>query len=167
MAMSEFPFLKFSAKIEIIGINPFVFLPEPILLALMKQAKTDKGKIRVALKIDGFPFTQTLVKYSGHWRLYLNTPMRKAAKKEVGDNANFEIKFNPEKKIHPVSIELKVALGKNKKAKDKFDSLSPSLQNEMMRYIFGLKSEKSKKKNVDRAILFLLGSGKFLGRDAS
>lgn len=66
MAMSEFPFLKFSAKIEIIGINPFVFLPEPILLALMKQAKTDKGKIRVALKIDGFPFTQTLVKYSGH-----------------------------------------------------------------------------------------------------
>lgn len=93
--------------------------------------------------------------------------MRKAAKKEVGDNANFEIKFNPEKKIHPVSIELKVALGKNKKAKDKFDSLSPSLQNEMMRYIFGLKSEKSKKENVDRAILFLLGSGKFLGRDAS
>lgn len=55
----------------------------------MKQAKTDKGKIRVALKIDGFPFTQILVKYSGHWRLYLNTPMRKAAKKEVGDNANF------------------------------------------------------------------------------
>ncbi|MBM9548004.1 DUF1905 domain-containing protein [Leptospira sp. 201903074] len=165
--MSDFPFLQFSAKIEIIGINPFVFLPKQILVSLMEQAKTDKGKIRVTLRIDGFQFTQTLVKYSGEWRLYLNTPMRRAAKKNVGDKANFEIRFNPEKKIHPISLELKEALGKNKKAKAKFETLSPSLQNEMMRYISGLKSEKSKKENVDRAILFLLGSGNFLGRGAS
>ncbi|TGM60337.1 YdeI/OmpD-associated family protein [Leptospira vanthielii] len=163
--MADFPFLKFSAKIEIIGINPFVFLPKHILSSLMEQAKTDKGKIRVTLKIDGFQFTQTLVKYSGEWRLYLNTPMRKAAKKEVGDRANFEIKFNPEKKIQPISLELKAALEKNKKAKAKFETLSPSLQNEIMRYIVGLKSEESKKENVIRAIQYLLGKTKFLGRE--
>ncbi|MCG6153652.1 YdeI/OmpD-associated family protein [Leptospira bandrabouensis] len=163
--MPDFPYLKFSAKIKIIGINPFVFLPKNILESLMNQAKTDKGKIRVTLKIDGFEFTQTLVKYSGDWRLYLNTPMRKKAKKEVGDRANFEIKFNPNQKVHPISVELKEALEKNMKAKEKFYKLSPSLQNELMRYIAGLKSEKSKKENVTRAIQYLLGNGKFLGRD--
>ncbi|MCW7468466.1 YdeI/OmpD-associated family protein [Leptospira kanakyensis] len=163
--MKNFPYLSFSAKIEIIGINPFVFLPTSILQKLMLQAGTSKGKIRVYLKIEGFEFTQTLVKYSGHWRLYLNTPMRLKAKKEVGDKANFEIKFNPEEKIHPESPELKNALILNKKAKVKFESLSPSLQNEIMRYISGLKSEKTKEENVDRAIQYLLGKGKFLGRE--
>ncbi|MBM9589920.1 YdeI/OmpD-associated family protein [Leptospira sp. 201903075] len=163
--MLDFPFLSFSAKIEIIGINPFVFLPESVLQSLMVQAGTTKGKIRVHMKIEGFAFTQTLVKYSGHWRLYLNTPMRTVAKKEVGDRAKFEIRFNPEKKEHPVSLELKKALEQNKKAKAKFKSLSPSLQNELMRYIFGLKSEQTKIENAERAIQYLLGKGKFLGRE--
>ncbi|WP_243401383.1 YdeI/OmpD-associated family protein [Leptospira harrisiae] len=131
----------------------------------MEQAKKDKGKIRIFLKMEGFEFTQTLVKYKGDWRLYLNTPMRKAAKKEVGDRAHFEIKFNPDSIEHPVSPELEEALEKNKKTKTKFQSLSPSLQNEIMRYIFKIKSEKSKKDNVDRVTLYLLGKGKFLGRE--
>lgn len=163
--MLDFPFLSFSAKIEIIGINPFVFVPDPVLQSLMLQSGTNKGKIRVHLKMDGFAFTQTLVKYNGYWRLYLNTPMRKAANKDVGDRANFEIKFNPAEKINPVSTELKRALNQNKKAKAKFESLSPSLQNELMRYISGLKLEESKKENVTRAIQYLLGKGKFLGRE--
>ncbi|TGL13548.1 YdeI/OmpD-associated family protein [Leptospira meyeri] len=163
--MTNSQFLPFTAKIEIIGINPFVFLPKSILTSLMKQAQTDKGKIRVILKMEGFEFTQTLVKYKGEWRLYLNTPMRKAAKKEVGDKAQFEIKFNPKSMEHPVSPELQSALAKNKEAKNRFQSLSPSLQNEIMRYIFKIKSEKIKKDNVERVILYLLGKGKFLGRE--
>lgn len=163
--MSDHQFLPFTAKIEIIGINPFVFLPKPILLTLMEQAQTDRGKIRVILKMEGFEFTQTLVKYQGEWRLYLNIPMRKAAKKEVGDKARFEIKFNPRSAEHPVSPELQEVLAKNKKAKKIFQSLSPSLQNEIMRYIFKVKSEKSKTDNVERVILYLLGKGKFLGRE--
>jgi hypothetical protein len=62
---------QFSAKIEIIGINPFVYIPEIILEQLIKKAGNHKWKIPVKLKIDGFSFIQMLVKYSGHWRLYL------------------------------------------------------------------------------------------------
>src|ERR1700751_5285762 len=94
----------FKAKIEIIGVNPFVFLPEKVLNKIFIQAGKSKGKIPVRIKIDGHEFIQTLIKYSGHWRLYLNTPMRKAAKKEVGDRATFEIEFDKvERKItmHP------------------------------------------------------------------
>jgi hypothetical protein len=85
---------KFTAKIEIIGINPFVFLPDQALKAVFKQAGKDKGKIPVKMKIDGHEFVQTLIRYSGHWRLYLNGPMRKAAGKDVGDKSESSIEKN-------------------------------------------------------------------------
>lgn len=34
--------IKFRAKIEIIGVNPFVFLPERALKEVFKQAGKDK-----------------------------------------------------------------------------------------------------------------------------
>jgi hypothetical protein len=96
--------INFSAKIEIIGINPFVHLPAKVLEFIITQAGKDKGKIPVGIKIEGYEFVQTLVKYSGHWRLYLNTAMRKAGKKVAGESALFEITFDPAKrtiKPHP------------------------------------------------------------------
>jgi len=156
---------KFSAKIQIIGVNPFVYLPDHILKSIFIQANKDRGKIPVKIKIDGHEFIQTLIKYSGHWRLYLNTPMRKAAKKEVGAVADFEIAFDPIERIikhHPKFTE---ALKQNKEAKKIFDSLRPSLQLEIVRYLSFLKTEASVDRNVIRAINFLLGKERFIGRD--
>ncbi len=155
----------FSAEIEQIGVNPFVYLPEEVLEVLFIQANKNKGKIPVKIKIEGHEFPQTLVKYAGHWRLYLNTPMRKAAKKEVGDRANFEIRFDPEKRViapHPKFIK---ALKENKEAKKIFDALRPSLQLEIVRYLSFLKTEESVERNVIKAINFLLGKQRFIGRD--
>jgi hypothetical protein len=42
--------IKFRAKIEIIGVNPFVFLPENVLNEVFKQASKKKGKIPYHLK---------------------------------------------------------------------------------------------------------------------
>jgi len=130
----------FKATIDIIGINPFVFLPASVLTSIQKQANKTKGPIRVKGTIDGHDFTRTLVKYSGDWRLYINGPMLKAANK-------------------------KVALDQNEKAKQVFNSLSPSRQNEIVRYIANLKSEAAIEKNVRRAVQFLLGKDRFIGRD--
>jgi hypothetical protein len=156
---------RFKAKINIIGINPYVLLPARTLNALFKQAGKDKGKIPVKIKIDGHEFIQTLIKYSGHWRLYLNTPMRKAANKEVGDSAIFEIEFDPAKRLIPMHPKLIAALTDNEPAKKIFDHLSPSLQLEMIRYISFLKTEATIDKNVKRAVNFLLGKERFIGRD--
>lgn len=155
----------FLAKIEIIGINPFVFIPEETLLHLFDQAKNDKGKIPVKMKIDGYPFKQTLVKYAGHWRLYLNAPMRTAASKELGDTAEFEIEFDPEERTIVFHPKLKAALTENIEARQIFDSLAPYLQKEIIRYINNLKTEASVDLNVKRAIRFLLGNERFIGRD--
>ena len=156
---------KFSAEIQIIGVNPFVFLPDSVLASIFNEANKDKGKIPVKIKIEGHEFIQTLVKYGGHWRLYLNTPMRKMAKKEVGDTANFEIAFDPEKRVIPMHPKLIKALKENPEAKKIFDSIRPSLQLEIVRYISHLKTEESIDRNVLRAINFLLGKERFVGRD--
>src|SRR6187431_887585 len=122
---------KFSAKIQIIGVNPFVFLPDAVSSSIFKEANKDKGKIPVKMKIEGHEFIQTLIKYSGHWRLYLNMPMRKMAKKEVGDTASFEIAFDPEERVIPMHPKLIKALKENPEAQRIFDSLRPSLQLEI------------------------------------
>ena len=157
--------LKFKAKIEIIGVNPFVFLPERVLQKVFRHAGKDKGKIPVKMKIDGHEFTQTLIKWSGSWRLYLNTPMRKAAQKDVGDVANFEIAYDPIERAVPMHPKFEKSLRENTEAKKVFDSLRPSLQLEINRYLGSLKTESSVDRNVTRAIQFLLGNGRFVARD--
>ena len=163
--MTETETHKFSATIEIIGVNPFVYVPDTILKSIFIQADKDKGKIPVRIKIDGHEFIQTLIKYSGEWRLYLNTPMRKAANKQVGATADFEIAYDPRKRTIPAHPKFTKALKQNKEAKKIFDSLRPSLQLEIVRYLSFLKTEDSIDRNVIRAINFLLGKERFIGRD--
>ena len=156
---------EFSAVIEIIGINPFVFVPDEALKAVFEQAGKSKGKIPIRMKIDGHLFEQTLIKYNGHWRLYLNTPMRKSAGKEVGQTARFEIEFDPKERTVPFHPKFKKALTENADAERIYSKLSPSLQKEILRYLSFLKTEESLDRNVRRAINFLLGKERFIGRD--
>ena len=155
---------KFKSEIKIIGINPFVFLPDKILKSIFKQSGKDKGPIPVRGTINNNPYKQTLVKYSGEWRLYINTTMLKDSPKKVGEKISIEIEFDPvprKIKAHPEFVK---ALNENKDAKKNFKKLSPSRQNEIVRYISFLKTEISVTKNVDRAIFFLKGKGSFVGR---
>jgi len=158
------PFLKFKAKIELIGINPFVFLPGKTLQKLFLQAGKDKGKIPIRMKIDGHEFQQTIIKYSGHWRLYLNGPMRNAAGKDLGDMATFEIHFDPTPRNIEAPKAFISALNKEPRAKRVYEQCSASLQLEINRYLSRLKTAKSLEKNIHRAINFLLGKERFIGR---
>ena len=156
---------SFSAEIFIIGINPYVFVPDKILQYLFKKAGKDKGHIPVLLIISKQKFIRHLVKYAGEWRLYLNMTMRKAAGKDVGDIINIKIDFDEDERITPMHEKLEAALKKNKEAKQVFDKLPPSRQKEISRYINNLKTEESLSRNIERAINFLLGNERFIGRD--
>ena len=63
---------------------------------------------------------------------------------------------------HPKLVQ---ALQENSQANEVFISLQPSLQNEIVRYIANLKTEESVERNVVKAIGFLLGKERFIGRD--
>jgi len=156
---------KFVAEINIIGINPFVFVPEKILQDIFKEAGKEKGKIPIRGSINGNPYKQTLVKYQGDWRLYVNTLMLKNSPKRIGEVVELTLEFDSGDRTIKPHQKLVAALGENQDAKDVFDKLSPSLQNEIIRYIANLKTETSIDKNVIRAIDFLLGKSRFIGRD--
>ena len=156
---------SFKAKIQIIGINPYVLLPVKTLKVIFQQAGKEKGPIPVHGKINGKSFIQTLVKYSDKWRLYLNNPMRLAGECDVGDTARFTIAYDPKPRIIKMHPKLKTALNKNAEAKSKFDKLTPHYRKEIMRYINNLKSEETVDKNVAKAIYHLTGKARFVGRN--
>ena len=158
---------SFSAKIQMIGINPYVLPPSSVLKYLFNKAGKDKGAIPVQLKIGGKDIIQNLVKYSGKWRMYLNGPMRKAAGKDVGDTIEIQIDFDPRPRTTPIHPKLKKAFKEKPTARKAFEKLSPSRQKEILRYINFLKSEESVDKNVKKAIAHLTSSKPFIGRERS
>lgn len=156
---------KFSATLDIIGINPFVFVPENLLQQIFKKAGKEKGHIPVKGTINGKPFTQTLVRYNSHWRLYINTVMLKDSPKKIGTTLAVTLNFDPAERTIPVHPKLAAAINKNKAAKKVFESLPPSRQKEIARYIHSLKTAESIDRNVAKAIAFLLGKQRFMGRE--
>lgn len=156
---------KFKAEIKLIGINPFVFVPEKILKNIFIQAGKDKGHIPIHGTINAKPYKQTLVKYSGDWRLYINTSMLKNSPKRIGEKIELTLEFDPSDRTIKPHPEFGKALKQNKEAKVKFKNLRPSLQHEIVRYISNLKTEESVDRNILKAINFLLGKGKFVGRE--
>ena len=155
---------SFSVKILKIGINPYVLLPDDTLNYLFKKAGKDKGYIPVYIIVNRQRFIQHLVKYSGKWRLYLNTPMRKVADKDVGDMIDIKIDYDDQERITPMHPKLREALDKNMQAKEVFDKLSPYRRKEIQRYLNNLKTEESLNKNIQRAINSLMGKESFVGR---
>lgn len=154
----------FKANIELIGINPYVSLPDKVLLNLFEEAQKDKGPIPIKGSINGKAYKQTLVRFKGAWRLYINTIMLNDSPKRIGELIEVTVGFDPEERTiapHPKFIK---ALNKHKAAKKVFESLRPSLQKEIVRYLANLKTEDSVDKNILKAIDFLTGKGSFVGR---
>lgn len=154
---------SFKAVIDIIGINPFVFVPEDVLACIFLQAGKNKGAIPIKGTINGHPFMQTLVRYSNAWRLYINGPMLHG--KKVGDEVTMTLAYDEVERVVPMHPQLKKALKENKEAKAVYDKLSPSLQKEIKRYINNLKTATAVDKNVEKAIRFLTGKERFIGRN--
>jgi hypothetical protein len=149
---------KFSARIFIISkINPVVDVPDNVLAYLFKEVGRTRGKIPVKGKLNGHEFTQTVIKYLGAWRLYLNGPMRAGAGIDTGDIAHVEIEYDPAPRTLTMHEALGKALNGNKQARAEFEKLSPSHQQEIIRYLTRLKSEETLTKNVANVIKHLLG----------
>lgn len=155
----------FNSKIEIIGVNPFVFVPTEILQQIFIIAGKDKGYIPIKGTINEKPYKQTLVKYNKEWRLYINASMLKNSPKRIGEVIEVTISFDPESRQILPPKEFIKALKENEDAKNVFDSLPASRKLEIVRYLARLKTKEVLEKNIQRAINFLLGKERFIGRD--
>lgn len=148
---------SFSSKIDIIGINPYVSVPDSVLTFLLKQSGKTACPIPVHGTINGQPFIQTVVRYAGVVRLYINGPMLKSAGVKLGDIVKIKLEFDPKPRIPPMHPKLKNALAKNKEAQAIFNRFPPSHQREILKYINSMKTEASVERNVEKVIEHLLG----------
>jgi len=156
---------KFRARIEIIGINPFVFVPVKILKEIFLQSGKDKGHIPVCGSVNRKPYKQTLVKYSGEWRFYINTTMLKDSPRRIGETVEVTIRHDAEDRVIRPHPDFEKALMGHPEAKKVFDGLPGSRRKEMLRYISALKTPESVSRNIQRAIGFLMGENGFVGRE--
>ncbi len=147
----------FIKKIDIIGVNPYVEIPGNVLEQLLKQSGKDKGPIPVKGLINGHSFIQTIVKYQGLWRLYLNTPMREESGTKVGDTVTIALEYDSDPRTIEVPEKFKQALMDNKEATEAFEKLPPYRQKEITRYLANLKTEETLDRNIQKTLDFLSG----------
>jgi len=157
---------SFKAKLKIIGINPFVTVPASLLKKLFNDAGKSKGAIPIHGTVNSQPYRQTLVRYSQAWRLYVNSTMLKKSPQRIGESLSVTVAFDTADRSVQVPASLAKALKANKAAKKVFENLPTSRQKEIARYIANLKTKASVERNVAKAISFLLGKTRFVGRDA-
>jgi len=157
--------LTFTALLDLIGINPFVFVPQHILSTLFEAAGKNKGAIPVCGMVNGKPFEQTLLRYKGEWRLYINTKMLRNSPKRIGELIEITIEFDKRDRTLQPHPDLIKALSQKIAAQTVFNNLPPSGKKEIIRYISALKTTESRARNIQLAIGFLLGENRFMGRD--
>ncbi len=154
----------FQATIELIGINPYVYVPDPMLAEIFKQAGREKGPIPIQGTLNDTPYQQTLVKYAGAWRLYINIVMLKNSPKRIGEVVEVTVLHDPEPREILPPPSFVAALADQPEAQCAYDSLPASRRLEINRYLANLKTEESLARNTTKAIAFLLGNGRFVGR---
>lgn len=164
--------LRFAARIEIIGINPFV------LVSARRAAKLKPGwrkPMPVLVRVNGKPEQSWPINMmplgDGSFRLYLHATVRKSSGTGVGDRVQVEVRFNSayqDGPQHPMPAWFRSALKLNPAAAKNWKALIPSRKKEILRYFAGLKSAEARQRNLQRALAVLGGtSGRFMARSWS
>ena len=155
----------FTAKLEIIGINPFVFLPEKILNEIFGASGKNKSPIPVKGTVNGKEFKQNLMKYLGEWRLYINVTMLKDSPKRIGELIEISVEYDDSDRTIPIHPQLEKAIRENPVTLQNFENLIPSRKLELIRYINNLKTEASIQRNIEKIISHLKGETDFFGKN--
>jgi hypothetical protein len=104
----------------------------------------------------------------GSFFLYLHGQVREASGTSVGDIVNLTIEFDDDYKggpVDPMPTWFGDELRRNPAAHRGWDSLSPSRQKEILRYLARLKSSQAQQRNVQRALHVLAGGkARFMAR---
>ena len=176
---------KFSAKIKIAGINPYVDVPAHVVEKLggesnlrvlvkvksvtttknglsrkknLQCLETDKARLTALRRLaPGDWFRTTLVPMrSDTVRLYLDQWMRKSAGVGVGDHVQVRIKHDPASRELPIPDRLLELLHANEKAKTAWQRLSPSRRREILSYLNFLKTSAALERNIQKTVARLL-----------
>lgn len=160
---------RFTAIMEILGVNPYV----RVTAARAKALKADWRKpMPVRVRINGKPEKawpiNMMPKGDGSFLLYLHASVRKASGTGVGNRVRVEVAFDADYAGGPAPMPawLRAALRRESKAGKAFQALPPSRKKELVRYLARLKSPEARERNLAKALQVLSGEpGRFMARD--
>lgn len=155
---------SFTAILEIIGINPFVFIPKEVLDRIFEKSGKNKSPIPVKGTVNGKEFQQNLMKYLGEWRLYVNLLMLKNSPKRIGETIEIVLEYDDSDRSISIHPQLELAIKNSEKAAANFEKLIPCRQHELIRYINNLKTEAAIQRNIEKIISHLHGETDFFGK---
>lgn len=157
--------LRFTARMEIRGINPFV------LVSAARATRIKAGwrkPLPVLVRVNGHPKPapwriNMMPAGDGTFYLYLHGDVRRAAGTAVGDRVRVEVEFDAAYRggpLTPVPRELRAALKGDAAATRAWEALTPSRKKEVVRYLVALKSPEALKRNVMKFVDQLGGRAK-------
>jgi hypothetical protein len=162
--------LRFRARIELNGINPYVRVSAT-------QATRLKARWRkpmpVQIRVNGEPAAapwriNMMPAGDGSFFLYLHEQVRKASGTKVGDVVNVTIEFDEAYRGGPADRMprwFSAELRRNPAAQKGWKALPPSRQKEIVRYLVRLKSPEAQQRNIGKALHVLAGGkARFMAR---
>ncbi len=153
---------RFRAKMHIRTGNPYILISAARARAIRSRWRKP---MPVLVRINGKPTPPWRINLmpigDGRFYLYLHGDVRKASATKVGDMVDVDVRFDPQYRngpMHPMPVWFRAPLAANTKAKRGWDSLTPSRQKEILRYLSWLKSPEARERNVAKAIRVLSGA---------
>jgi hypothetical protein len=162
--------MKFTSKIMLKGINPYVL----VSAARVRRIKEGwKKPMPVLIQVNGKPEPAWRINMmpagDGSFYLYLAGIVRGASGTQVGDKVEVSVVFDSDYRSGPQNDMLPdfaAHLASNTTVRVRWETLSSSLQKEILRYLARLKSEEARARNIERAIRVLGGAKeRFMARD--
>ncbi|SEH63406.1 Bacteriocin-protection, YdeI or OmpD-Associated [Rheinheimera pacifica] len=161
--------ITFNATITIRGINPYVLVSGELAKQLKEQWRKP---LPVLVQVNGQPEPPWRINMmpvgDGSFYLYLHADVLNASGTGVGDVVQVALQFDAgyvPGPVDPMPDWFRIALEQNSAASQRWNSLVPSLQKEILRYLARLKSAEAQARNTELAIYVLAGGkARFLAR---
>jgi bacteriocin resistance YdeI/OmpD-like protein/uncharacterized protein DUF1905 len=159
---------RFMATIYKIWMLRHVDIPDEIALVLQKKmatagrasksaTQTKPKYIPVVATVNGHSTRATLVPAGGgHYRMQVNSRLRKAAQADVGEVVSIELRIDLESRELPVPADLRVGLKAHRKARKAFEALGPGHRRHIIMWLDTAKSAKAREQRLQRTIDHLL-----------
>jgi hypothetical protein len=148
---------RFEADVERRGSGTLLQVPfDPV---------AEFGRVRapVRVRIKGFEFRTTLMRYGGVDYIGLNREVRDGAGVEAGARVAVEVELDDEPRVVEVPKDLALALRGERDARDAFERLSYTHRKEYVRWIEEAKRDETRRSRIGKTISMLASGVKTPG----
>ena len=156
----QFKALQFKAKIEgkeagvVAAITPPVDVPEMF---------GTRARVPIRGTINGFPFRSSLMPCGGRHMMPVNKILCQGAGVKPGDTVEVVMERDEAERTVDAPPQLKKELARNKKARDKWETLSFTHKKEMAISIRDAKQEETRTRRLSKIMQVLTTSAKWTG----